>query len=161
MSPLVDTLQATRQLEKAGFATPQAEAIVTIVAHAGTRLATKEDLERLQIATKEDLERLQAATKDDIERLQVATKRDLERLQVATKKDIESLQAATKEDLERLQVATKKDLESLRTELTAMMDTKIADLRSDLLAKMSQQTNKQLMVLFAALGLLFVALRFT
>ena len=42
-----------------------------------------------------------------------------------------------------------------------MMDTKIADLRSDLLAKMSQQTNKQLMVMFAALGLLFVALRFT
>ena len=139
MSPLVDTLQATRQLEKAGFATPQAEAIVTIVAHAGTRLATKEDLERVQIATKEDLERLQAATKEDLERLQVATKKDLE----------------------RLQVATKKDLESLRTELTAMMDTKIADLRSDLLAKMSQQTNKQLMVMFAALGLLFVALRFT
>ena len=106
MSPLVDTLQATRQLEKAGFATPQAEAIVTIVAHAGTRLATKDDIERLQ-------------------------------------------------------VATKKDIQSLRTELTAMMDTKIADLRSDLLAKMSQQTNKQLMVMFAALGLLFVALRFT
>ena len=172
MSPLVDTLQATRQLEKAGFATPQAEAIVTIVAHAGTRLATKDDIERLQVATKEDIrrlqaankediERLQVANKEDIERLQVATKKDVERLQVATKKDIERLQVATKKDIERLQVATKKDIQSLRTELTAMMDTKIADLRSDLLAKMSQQTNKQLMVMFAALGLLFVALRFT
>ena len=113
MSPLVDTLQATRQLEKAGFATPQAEAIVTIVAHAGTRLATKEDIERLQ-------------------------------------------------------VATKRDMQSLRTELTAMMDTKIAEVRTDisglraeLIDMMNRQANKQRMVIVAALGLLFVALRFT
>ncbi len=131
MSPLVDTLQATRQLEKAGFATPQAEAIVAIVAHAGTRLATKDDIERLEVSTKDDIKR------------------------------VERVALATKEDIERLEVSTKKDIQSLRTELTAMMDTKIADLRSDLLAKMSQQTNKQLMVMFAALGLLFVALRFT
>ena len=131
MSPLVDTLQATRQLEKAGFATPQAEAIVTIVAQAGTRLATKDDIERLEVSTKDDIKR------------------------------VERVALATKEDIERLEVSTKKDIQSLRTELTAMMDTKIADLRSDLLAKMSQQTNKQLMVMFAALGLLFVALRFT
>ena len=146
MSPLVDTLQATRQLEKAGFATPQAEAIVTIVAHAGTRLATKEDIERLQVATKEDIERLQVATKEDIERLQVATKKDIE----------------------RLQVATKKDMQSLRTELTAMMDTKIAEVRTDisglraeLIDMMNRQANKQRMVIVAALSLLFVALRFT
>ena len=131
MSPLVDTLQATRQLEKAGFATPQAEAIVAIVAHAGTRLATKDDIERLEVSTKDDIKR------------------------------VERVALATKEDIERLEVSTKKDIQSLRTELTAMMDTKIADLRADLLAKMSQQTNKQLMVMFAALGLLFVALRFT
>ena len=131
MSPLVDTLQATRQLEKAGFATPQAEAIVAIVAHAGTRLATKNDIERLQVSTKDDIKR------------------------------VERVALATKEDIERLEVSTKKDIQNLRTELTAMMDTKIADLRADLLAKMSQQTNKQLMVMFAALGLLFVALRFT
>ena len=49
MLSLVDTLQATRQLEKAGFATPQAEAIVTVFSHAETRLATKEDIERLRI----------------------------------------------------------------------------------------------------------------
>ena len=109
MSPLVDTLQATRQLEKAGFATPQAEAIVTIVAHAGTRLATKADIE------------------------------------------------------------------GLRTELTARMDTKIAEvraevaevrtdisgLRAELVAMMSKQASNQRMVMIAALGLLFVALRFT
>ena len=113
MSPLVDTLQATRQLEKAGFATPQAEAIVTIVAHAGTRLATKADIERLQ-------------------------------------------------------VATKRDMQSLRTELTAMMDTKIAEVRTDisglraeLIDMMNRQANKQRMVIVAALSLLFVALRFT
>ena len=156
MSPLVDTLQATRQLERAGFATPQAEAIVAIVAHAGTRLATKDDIERLEVSTKDDIKR--------VERVALATKEDIERLEVSTKDDIkrvERVALATKEDIERLEVSTKKDIQSLRIELTAMMDTKIADLRSDLLAKMSQQTNKQLMVMFAALGLLFVALRFT
>ena len=116
MSPLVDTLQATRQLEKAGFATPQAEAIVTIVAHAGTRLATKEDIERVT-----------------------------------------------------------RDIGGLRTELTARMDTKIAEVRSEiaevrtdisalraeLVAMMNKQASNQRMVMIAALGLLFVALRFT
>ena len=116
MSPLVDTLQATRQLEKAGFATPQAEAIVTIVAHAGTRLATKADIERVT-----------------------------------------------------------KDIEGLRTELTARMDTKIAEVRADvaevrtdisglraeLVAMMNKQASNHRMVMVAALGLLFVALRFT
>ena len=120
MSPLVDTLQAARQLEKAGFATPQAEAIVTIVAHAGTRLATKADIERLE-------------------------------------------------------ASTKKDIEGLRTELTARMDTKIAEvraevaevrtdisgLRAELVAMMNKQASNQRMVMIAALGLLFVALRFT
>ena len=142
MSPLVDTLQATRQLEKAGFATPQAEAIVTIVAHAGTRLATKDDIERLQVATKADIERLQVATKADIE---------------------------------RVEASTKKDIQGLRTELTAKMDTKIAEVRSEiaevrtdisalraeLVAMMNKQASNQRMVMIAALGLLFVALRFT
>ena len=153
MSPLVDTLQATRQLEKAGFAAPQAEAIVTIVAHAGTRLATKADIERLQAATKTDIERLQVATKADIERLQ----------------------AATKTDIERVEASTKKDIQGLRTELTAKMDTKIAEVRSEiaevrtdisalraeLVAMMNKQASNQRMVMIAALGLLFVALRFT
>ena len=142
MSPLVDTLQATRQLEKAGFAAPQAEAIVTIVAHAGTRLATKDDIERLQAATKTDIERLQVATKTDIE---------------------------------RVEASTKKDIQGLRTELTAKMDTKIAEVRSEiaevrtdisalraeLVAMMNKQASNQRMVMIAALGLLFVALRFT
>ena len=113
MSPLVDTLQATRQLENAGFGSAQAEAIVTIVAHAGTRLATKDDIERLE-------------------------------------------------------AATKKDIEGLRTELTARMDTKIAEVRKDistlraeLTDAFSKQANKHLMVMVAALGLLFAALRLT
>ena len=102
MSAFVDTLQATRQLEKAGFGSAQAEAIVTIVAHAGTRLATKEDIERLE-------------------------------------------------------ASTKKDIQDLRTELTAMMDTKIAELRGEMNAMM----NRQVVVFVAIAGLLFAALRLT
>ena len=102
MSPLVDTLRAARRLENAGFGSVQAEAIVTIVAHAGTGLATKDDIERLE-------------------------------------------------------ASTKKEIEGLRTELTARMDTKIAELRVEMDAMM----NRQAVVFVAIAGLLFAALRLT
>ena len=102
LPPLVDTLRAARRLENAGFGSVHAEAIVTIVAHAGTRLATKEDIERLE-------------------------------------------------------ASTKKDIQNLRTELTARMDTKIAELRVEMNAMM----NRQAVVFVAVAGLLFAALRWT
>ena len=146
MSPLVDTLQATRQLENAGIGSAQAEAIVTIVAHAGTRLATKDDIERLEASTKKDIRRLEASTKEDIQRLE----------------------ASTKEDIQRLEASTKKDIQGLRTELVARMDAKIAEVRQDistlraeLTDTFSKQMNRHQMVTVTVLGLLFVALRFT
>ena len=48
MSPLIDTLRAARRLENAGFGSAQAEAIVTLLSHAETRLATKDDIERVE-----------------------------------------------------------------------------------------------------------------
>lgn len=45
---LVDTLRAARRLEKAGFGSVQAEAIVTLLSRAETRLATKDDIERVE-----------------------------------------------------------------------------------------------------------------
>ena len=82
---------------------------------------------------------------------------------------------ATKADIERVEASTKKDIRGLRTELTAKMDTTIAEvrteiaevrtdisaLRAELVAMMNKQASNQRTVMIAALGLLFVALRFT
>ena len=127
MSPLVDTLQATRQLENAGFGSAQAEAIVTIVAHAGTRLATKDDIERLEAATKKDIEGL---------RTELTARMDAKIAEVRT--EIAEVRAEMAE--------VRQEISALRAELTDMMN---------------RQANKHLMVMVAALGLLFVALRFT
>ena len=64
---------------------------------------------------------------------------------------------ATKEDIERLEASTKKDIQNLRTELTARMDAKTAEL----LVEMNAMMNRQAVVFVAITGLLFVALRFT
>ena len=135
MSPLVDTLQATRQLENAGIGSAQAEAIVTIVAHAGTRLATKDDIERLEASTKKDIRRLEASTKEDIQRLEASTK-----------KDIQGLRTELVARMDAKIAEVRQDISTLRAELT---DT------------FSKQMNRHQMVTVTVLGLLFVALRFT
>ena len=116
MSPLVDTLQATRQLENAGFGSAQAEAIVTIVAHAGTRLATKDDIDGL--------------------RTELTARMDAKIAEVRT--EIAEVRAEIAE--------VRQEISALRAELTNMMN---------------KQANKHLMVIVAALGLLFAALRLT
>ena len=55
MALAFDTLQAAKQLQKSGFAEPQAEAIVSIVSDKHEEVATKSDLEILRI----DLEKFQ------------------------------------------------------------------------------------------------------
>ena len=54
-----DTLRAAKQLQKSGFAQPQAEAIINIISDKHEHLATKSDLETLRI----DLETIKEATK--------------------------------------------------------------------------------------------------
>ena len=135
MSLLVDTLQATRRLENAGFGTAQAEAIVTIVARAGTRVATKDDIERP------------------------------EGVALATEGDIEHLEASAKTDLRCLEASTKNEIQCLRTELTARMDRKIAEARKDLYAlraevikRMGEQEHRLVMMMIVGLGLVLIAL---
>ena len=136
MSLLVDTLQATRRLENAGFETAQAEAIVTIVAHAGTRVATKKDIGRPEGAA------------------------------LATEGDLEHLEASTKTDIQRLEASTTNAIRSLRTELTARMDRKIAEARKDLytlraemIKRMGEQEHRLLLMMIVGLGLVLIALR--
>lgn len=107
MAALVDTLEATRRLEEAGFATPQAEAIARTVIRSEARLATKGDIDRLEAATKEDIR-------------------------------------------------------GLRVELTAAINAKIADARTEiaaLRAAMTSNMNRLPAALLALAGVLFAGLR--
>ena len=76
MALAFDTLQAAKQLQKSGFAEPQAEAIVSIVSDKREEVATKSDLEILRI----DLENFREATKTDFENLKQKTKVEIENL---------------------------------------------------------------------------------
>ena len=61
-------------------------------------------------------------------------------------------------------LATKADIDRLMVELTARMDIKIAELRTEVAAlrsEMSSVMNRQLVTFLAIVGLMFAALRFT
>jgi hypothetical protein len=66
------------------------------------KLATKADLEHLQLTTKADLEHLQAATRADLEHLQVATRADLEHLRLTTKADLAHTREILSKDIQNL-----------------------------------------------------------
>ena len=66
------------------------------------RLATKEDIARLEGATKEDIARLEGATRGDIAKLEGATRGDIAKLERATREDIAKLERSTKEDIAKL-----------------------------------------------------------
>ena len=96
-----DTLETARELEATGIERVQAEAIAQAIGRDGERLATRDDIERLDAARKSDIERLEArmASKEDIARLESRT---------ASKEDLRALESRT---------AAKSDLERLRAEL--------------------------------------------
>ena len=104
-----DTLATARDLESTGLERPQAEAIAQAIGSHGERLATGDDIERLEAraASKEDIARLEAqsATKDDVARLEArsASKEDVQRHEAATREEFAGLDAkfATKAELYR------------------------------------------------------------
>ena len=55
------------------------------------RLATKEDIARLEGATREDIVKLEGATKEHITKLERATREDIAKLERSTKEDIAKL----------------------------------------------------------------------
>ena len=66
------------------------------------RLATKEDIARLEGATREDIVKLEGATRGDIAKLERATRGDIAKLERSTKEDIAKLERSTKEDIAKL-----------------------------------------------------------
>ena len=66
------------------------------------RLATKEDIARLERVTKEDIARLERVTKEDIAKLERVTKEDIAKLERTTRTDIAKLERTTREDIAKL-----------------------------------------------------------
>ncbi|MGI9301907.1 MAG: hypothetical protein ACR2RB_04255, partial [Gammaproteobacteria bacterium] len=96
-------------LREIGVSEPQAKAAA--VAISAEHIATKQDIQRLEIQLKEK------ASKSDIEALRVASKGDIEALRVASKSDIDALRVATKDDIDALRIATKEDIHRLEKQL--------------------------------------------
>ncbi len=112
---VIDTLKTARDLRTAGLPQEQAEAVAHAIneAHQAdfAKLATKDDLARLEAATKADIARLEAAVKADL----ATTKADIARLETSTKADIRNL--GNEIELVR------RDMEILRRDLTIKMGT--------------------------------------
>ena len=89
-----DTHAFVKRLTAAGMPEAQAEVLADEqVRLIDDRLATKEDIAKLQAATKEDIAKLQAATTMDIAKLQAATKTDLREMELKIDAKIESVKS--------------------------------------------------------------------
>ena len=78
MAEAFDTLAASEELQTSGFDERQSKAVVRIINGTITgSVATKSDIENLQVTTKSDIENLQVTTKSEIELLKNEIK-DLE-----------------------------------------------------------------------------------
>lgn len=76
---IFDTLAYSKRLKKAGFTEIQAEAQAEAIAELVTeKLATKEDIRRLELATKNDIGRLEK----EISNLAFSTKTEIQNLEV-------------------------------------------------------------------------------
>ena len=102
---MFDTHAFVKELTQAGMPEQQAEVLArsqtTLI---DEKLATKEDLKKLELATKRDLKELEQATKRDLKELEQATKRGLKELEQATKRDLKELEQAMKRDLKELEL---------------------------------------------------------
>ena len=75
-----DALDTARVLEAAGIERPHAEAIARAVGRTVHQLATKADVQRLEVVTKSDIEQHEASTKAEFGRFEAAMKADLANL---------------------------------------------------------------------------------
>ena len=98
MALAFDTLQAAKQLQKSGFAEPQAEATVSIVSDKHEVVATKSDLEILRI----DLGNFREATKTDFENLKQETKVEFKNLSQKIEAKFKNLSQKAKAEIENL-----------------------------------------------------------
>ena len=102
MAVTIDTLKAAKRLrEEGGFDERQATALVATFADGFVEnLATKDDVERLEVSLRGDIDHLRG----DMEKLEkkVALRTDLEKLEVSLRGDVEKTEAKMLGEMSKL-----------------------------------------------------------
>ena len=80
--PAVDTLAAAKSLEKAGFDSKQAEAIVAVVGQQGEGLVTKGDLAEFKADLKSEMAEFKADLKSEMAEFKADLKSEMANLKV-------------------------------------------------------------------------------
>ena len=102
---MFDTHAFVKELTEAGMPEPQAEVLARSQALLiDEKLATKEDLKKLELATKRDLKDLELATKRDLKELEEKIKRDLKELEEKIKRDLKELEEKINRDLNEMEL---------------------------------------------------------
>ena len=109
-----DTHKAVTALKQAGFAEPQAEAVVNTMGEAlGGSVATKADLAELRTELKGDIAELRAELKGDL----AATKADIAAVQTKLEADLAAVQAKLEADIAAVQAKLEADIAAVKTDM--------------------------------------------
>jgi hypothetical protein len=127
----VDTLSLSNLLKNAKDSDKRAEIIADAVRQSQEIMLSKKDaLEKL--ASKEDLRKLELKTIEEIRKLEIGTVEEIKKLEIGTVEEIKKLEIGTVEEIKKLELSTNKEIKKLETQ-------------------MSYQGNKILLVLISAL----------
>ena len=131
MAVTFDTLKAaTRLREEGGFSEKQATELVATFADGFVEnLATKDDVEKLEVSLRGDIDHLRgdvehlrgdmAHLRGDVEKLEVSLRGDMEKLETSLRGDMEKLEASLREDMGNMALRT--DLEKTEAKMMGEM----------------------------------------
>ena len=121
----------------------------------GTTIATKTDLQILQVATKADLQTMQNATKAELQMLRQEFKTGLQMLRQELKTDLQMLRQELISSL-----ASRDELAGVKTDIAALRQDSVL-IRKEMELLSSSLTIRLGSMLMLGLGLLFAALKLT
>lgn len=111
-----DTLKLARKLENAGFPSKQAQDASAALAEtfsewqASINLATREDLQRVEVAFRHDLQKSEVALREDMQKLELGLRHDLQKSEVALHDDMKKLELALRGDMQKLEIDLRKEI---------------------------------------------------
>jgi len=116
-----DTHKAVKNLQKAGFEEPAAEALIdTIDTAVRAQVATKADLELLEQRLGRRMDNLKHETKSDTQLLEQRLGRRMDNLKHEVKSDMDNLRHEIKSDMDSLRHETKSDMDNLRSDFGSL-----------------------------------------